>query len=279
MNRAVPTKTKFFHSHQAIISMSVVTIYWIYCFFWAPPILMNGILSLGWLGKIIFLILSCHFTMVVISIYLHRNQTHMAVEYNPALRYIFRSWLWLTTGIRRNEWVAIHRAHHQAPDGLTDPHSPLNLGLFNMFRAGAEIYNQAKDPKIITKYGHVDDNDFLEPLFQSKYGPFTFLLLNIILFGLWGVVMWCLQMSFQIITQTALINGVGHYWGYRNFKTKDNSHNLTRWGILIAGEELHNNHHQSPASARFSYKKNEFDIGWFYIKLLKKLKLARLRKE
>ncbi|WED43919.1 acyl-CoA desaturase [Legionella cardiaca] len=279
MNRFSFDKTKLLHSRQAIISLSVVSIYWIYCFFWAPPTLLTGISSFGWLGKIVFFLVSCHLTMIAISIYLHRSQTHRAVEFHPLLRHFFRFWLWLTTAIVRSEWVAIHRAHHQAPDQGADPHSPLNYGLPNMFLRGAEIYNRAKDPEIISKYGYINDNDFLETLFKTKIGPFCFLLLEITLFGLWGIVMWNLQMLFQIIAQTSLINGLGHYCGYRNFQTDDNSHNLIRWGILISGEELHNNHHHDPASAKFSYNRNELDIGWLYIKLLQKLKLAHLRKE
>ncbi|CEK11106.1 acyl-CoA desaturase [Legionella hackeliae] len=272
-------KTKL-HNQQALLTLSVVSIYWIYCIFWAPTIFIDGITPLSWAGMLLFFIVSCHITMIVISIYLHRSQTHRAVEFHPALRHFFRFWLFLTTGIVRSEWVAIHRAHHQNPDQNSDPHSPLNHGLLNMFLRGAEIYNQAKDPEIINKYGYVNDNDFLETyVYKSKMGPFYFLLIEIALFGLWGVVLWNLQMIFQIVAQTAFINGLGHHCGYRNFKTNDNSHNLTRWGILVAGEELHNNHHYDPAAVKFSYKKNEFDIGWFYINSLRKLKLAHLRKE
>ncbi|KTC84045.1 acyl-CoA desaturase [Legionella brunensis] len=271
---------KFLHSRQAILSLSLVTIYWIYCLFWAPLIFLEGISSFGWIGKIAFLLISCHLTMIAISIYLHRSQTHKAVEFHPILRHFFRFWLWLTSGIIRSEWVAIHRAHHQAPDRASDPHSPLNHGLSNMFLKGAEIYNQAKNSDVVSQYGYVNDNDFLEMyLYKTRIGPFCFLLLEIAFFGLWGVVLWNLQMIFQIVAQTALINGLGHYCGYRNFHTDDNSHNLIRWGILISGEELHNNHHHDPAAAKFSCHKNEFDIGWLYISLLRKLKLAQLRKD
>lgn len=167
-------KTKL-HSQQAMLILSVVTVYWIYCFFWAPTFFIEGLVPLGWIGKLVFFIISCHFTMIAISIYLHRSQTHRAVEFHPWIRHFFRFWLFLTTGIVRSEWVAIHRAHHQAPDQASDPHSPLNHGLINMFLKGAEIYNQAKIPETIEKYGYVNDNDLLETyLYKSRMGPFYF---------------------------------------------------------------------------------------------------------
>lgn len=237
-------------------------------------------MNLGWKGKVIFCLIIYHITIVVFSIYLHRSETHRSIELAPSIRYFSRFWLWFATGLSRAEWVAIHRLHHQNPDLPNDPHSPLYKGTLNLFVSGFEICAECNPSSLIEKYGSISDNDALEKLLFNKFkslGLVIFLSLYILLFGLWGMVMW----DINIIAITMVLFGafaaLTHVYGYRNFNTKDNSHNLMRIGILLNGEELHNNHHNNPTSAKLSLLDNEFDLGWFYIKMLMKLNLAKLR--
>ncbi|QBR85017.1 hypothetical protein E3983_12030 [Legionella israelensis] len=239
----------------------------------------KGFISMSMTGLILFYILSAHFSMVSTSLFLHRNQTHLAVNFNPVVSFLMRFHLWLTTGINTKEWVAIHRKHHRHTDRINDPHSPKYKGIGNMLRYGYDIYNEAKTPEVLDKYGVGTVDDWLERYFFSPYaklGPLIYLILLTFAFGLYGIIFWNLQMIYQIFFQASVINGLGHYIGYRNFNTNDNSRNILPIGILVGGEELHNNHHHNPGSAKFSFKLWEFDIGWLYIKCLILLRLAKL---
>ncbi|MCW8409569.1 fatty acid desaturase [Legionella sp. PATHC035] len=272
--------------NQRILSKDVLLvsffliIYLFSCLIFNNEILIYGIVNLGWKGKVIFCLIIYHITIVVFSIYLHRSETHRSIELAPSIRYFSRFWLWFATGLSRAEWVAIHRLHHQNPDLPNDPHSPLYKGTLNLFVSGFEICAECNPSSLIEKYGSISDNDALEKLLFNKFkslGLVIFLSLYILLFGLWGMVMW----DINIIAITMVLFGafaaLTHVYGYRNFNTKDNSHNLMRIGILLNGEELHNNHHNNPTSAKLSLLDNEFDLGWFYIKMLMKLNLAKLR--
>ncbi|KTC78504.1 acyl-CoA desaturase [Legionella cherrii] len=272
--------------NQRILSKDVLLvsffliIYLFSCLIFNNEILIYGLVNLGWKGKVIFCLIIYHITIVVFSIYLHRSETHRSIELAPSIRYFSRFWLWFATGLSRAEWVAIHRLHHQNPDSPNDPHSPLYKGTLNLFVSGFEICAECNPSSLIEKYGSISDNDALEKLLFSKFqslGLIIFLSLYILLFGLWGMVMW----DINIIAITMVLFGafaaLTHVYGYRNFNTKDNSHNLMRIGILLNGEELHNNHHNNPTSAKLSLLDNEFDLGWFYIKMLMKLNLAKLR--
>ncbi|MCW8397543.1 fatty acid desaturase [Legionella sp. PATHC038] len=272
--------------NQRILSKDVLVvsfflfIYLFSCLIFNNQILIHGLVNLGWKGKVIFCLIIYHITIVVFSIYLHRSETHRSIELAPSIRYFSRFWLWFATGLNRAEWVAIHRLHHQNPDSPNDPHSPLYKGTLNLFVGGFEICAQCNPSSLIEKYGSISDNDALEKLLFSKFqslGLVIFLSLYILLFGLWGMVMW----DINIIAITMVLFGafaaLTHVYGYRNFNTKDNSHNLMHIGILLNGEELHNNHHNNPTSAKLSLLDDEFDLGWFYIKMLMKLNLAKLR--
>ncbi len=268
----------FAHFKYSLLTVGMMIGFWCLALLYPPVI--QGLIGINLWWSILYLVLACHFTMIVISIYLHRSETHRAVKFHPAVRHVFRFWLWLVTGASRCEWVAVHRAHHQATDTENDPHSPIIHGLKTLFTSGFELYHKAKSDQVVEKYGIISDNDYLEKHWYSKYstmGPIILLVIEMILIGIWAIPLWTLQMILQIIFQASVINGLGHYLGYRNFNTKDNSHNVTSFGLFIAGEELHNNHHQYPASAKFSFYSNELDIGWVYILLLKKLGLARIK--
>ncbi|STX50188.1 putative sterol desaturase [Legionella busanensis] len=271
-------KTNFAHFKYSLLTITIMIGFWILALFY--PSVTQGMLGINVWWSLLYLVLACHFTMIVVSIYLHRSETHRAVRFHLIIRHIFRFWLWLATGTNRSEWVAVHRAHHQAPDTDKDPHSPAIYGLKTLFTSGFELYHKAKSEQVVEKYGIISDNDYLEKHWYSKYsiiGPIILLVIEILLVGIWAIPLWTLQMILQIMFQASIINGLGHYLGYRNFETKDKSHNITSFGLLIAGEELHNNHHQYPASAKFSFYSNEVDIGWIYILLLKKLGLARIK--
>ncbi|QRN03978.1 hypothetical protein GH742_08920 [Legionella sp. MW5194] len=257
-----------------------VFIYWLVCMVFPP--LSQGFIGINVWAFLIILFFTVHLSLLTISIYLHRSETHRALKFHPVITHLFRFWLWLATGTNRREWVAIHRLHHQDPDGKNDPHSPVNLGIKTLFLSGIEIYNSAKTEENVKQLGVIRNDDFLERHLYGKFsmaGPLVLMLIYIAFFGIWGVPLWFLQMILQIILQASVINGLGHYYGYRNFDTQDNSHNLTRFGLFIMGEELHNNHHGNPSSCKFSYQSNEWDLGWFYILILEYLGLATLKKQ
>ncbi|MGE5153486.1 MAG: fatty acid desaturase [Bdellovibrio bacteriovorus] len=241
-----------------------------------------GILDVTpWQAVLVTLALT-HVTIAAVTIYLHRSQAHRALDLHPAVAHFFRFWLWLTTGMVTREWVSVHRRHHAKCETREDPHSPQVLGLRKVLLEGAELYGRAaNDPGTLERYGHGTPDDWVE---RNLYGRFHWqgvglmLILDILLFGVYGIVMWAVQMLWIPVWAAGVVNGVGHYWGYRNYESPDAATNIAPWGILIGGEELHNNHHAFPSSAKLSSKPWELDIGWFYIRALESLGLARVKK-
>ncbi|MGB1111134.1 MAG: DesA family fatty acid desaturase [Gammaproteobacteria bacterium] len=242
----------------------------------------TGLLDLPVWALILTTLLFTHITIASVTIFLHRHQTHRALELHPVVSHFFRFWLWLTTGMVTREWVAIHRKHHANSDKPGDPHSPRVFGIRKVLWQGAELYrSSAADTALIEKYGQGTPNDALERALYSRYpilGIAIMLIVDVILFGALGLTVWAIQMIWIPFLAAGVINGLGHWWGYRNFECTDAATNLVPWGILIGGEELHNNHHAYPSSARLSNKRWEFDIGWFYIRSLAALKLAKVKK-
>ena len=242
----------------------------------------GGLFKFPWWGIVIAVIILTHITIVAVTIYLHRCQTHRAVEFHPWVSHFFRYWLWLTTGMKTKEWVAIHSKHHANVEELEDPHSPVQKGIWKVLFEGAELYRmEAKNEETLLRYGRGTPNDWIERNLYSHYcktGIGMLLLVDIILFGWIGITVWAVQMMWIPFFAAGIINGVGHYWGYRNFNTPDNSRNIFPWGILIGGEELHNNHHENGSSAKFSSRWWEFDIGWMYIKILEFFGLATVKR-
>ncbi|MGB5339723.1 MAG: fatty acid desaturase [Gammaproteobacteria bacterium] len=221
-------------------------------------------------------------TILGVTIYLHRHQAHRALELHPVVSHFFRGWLWLTTGMVTREWVAVHRKHHARCETPDDPHSPQVLGIGTVLWHGAELYKREADrAETLDDYGHCTPNDWLERTVYSRYpgaGIGLLMLVNLILFGAPGLVLWAVQMVWIPFWAAGVINGLGHWWGYRNYETQDASRNISPLGFFIGGEELHSNHHAFPASARFASKWWEFDIGWIWIRLLSLLGLARVKK-
>ncbi|WP_367608371.1 fatty acid desaturase [Legionella sp. W05-934-2] len=258
-----------------VIAIAMVLLTW-YISYLFPKINYGMIGNNPW----IILATTClafHISMVVISIYLHRSETHRGIRYAKPMRHFFRFWLWFISGIDRTHWVAVHRYHHQHTETEKDPHSPVAIGLNKQLTHGIEIYNEAFTLQAVKQLGVIRDNDWLEKkLYSHRFGILFSLLLFILLFGLWGIPCWTMLMVSQIFAQNFVINGLGHHTGYRNYNTDDNSRNISRFGVLISGEELHNNHHKNPRSPRFSRRRNEYDLGWFYIVLLYKLGLAKV---
>lgn len=232
--------------------------------------------------EILYTLIVTHITIMCVTLYLHRGVTHKAISIKPELAHFMRFWLWLTTGMVTKEWVAIHRKHHQSSDTPDDPHSPQIYGIWTVLFGGAFLYTKAsKDKDMINKLGVGCPDDWMENNFYSKfpnYGILLMMLIDILLFGGVGIVIWLVQMLWIPFWAAGVINGLAHYWGYRNYNTKDTARNLLPIGIWIGGEELHNNHHADGAGAKFSKKWYEFDIGWAYIKLFEKLKLVEVRK-
>ncbi len=244
--------------------------------------MLNGLITLPWWGYIVLTLILTHITIVSVTLYLHRCQAHCALDLHPLVSHFFRFWLWATTGMVTKEWVAIHRKHHAKTETVEDPHSPHTKGIGMVFWQGAELYREeAKNLQTLTKYGHGTPNDWIERNFYSRYGNFgvavTFIL-NFILFGGIGITIAAIQMIWIPLFAAGVVNGIGHYWGYRNFETDDGSTNIVNLGLIIGGEELHNNHHAYPSSAKFSSKWWEFDLGWSYIQMLSLLRLAKVRR-
>jgi len=242
----------------------------------------HGLMPLPWWGYIVFAVAVTHVTIACVTIFLHRSQAHRALDLHPAVSHFFRFWLWLTTGMVTKEWVAIHRKHHAKVETAEDPHSPQTRGIDTVFWQGTELYrDESKNQETLAKYGHGTPDDWVERQIYSRWlwqGVGLMMGINLILFGPIGLTIWAIQMIWMPITEAGIINGVGHYWGYRNFACDDASRNIVPWGILIGGEELHNNHHTYPTSAKLSVKPYEFDIGWAYIRGLETLGLAKVRK-
>jgi len=220
-------------------------------------------------------------TIACVTLYLHRGQAHRGVTFHPAIAHAMRFWLWLTTGMVTKQWVAIHRKHHRFDDADGDPHSPHVFGIRTVFFKGALLYNNAsKDKKMITQYGVGTPEDWIERNVytpHSRLGIIIMLMVDLALFGWWGFIVWGVQMIWVPLWAAGVVNGLGHWWGYRNTDTKDFSRNIVPWDFWVGGELLHNNHHADPASPKLSRKWYEFDIGWMYIQLFKSLGLAKLK--
>jgi len=229
--------------------------------------------------ELITTLVMTHITIVCVTLYLHRAQAHRALDFHPVLSHFMRFWLWLTTGMVTKQWVAVHRKHHRFSDRYEDPHSPHVDGIWQVLLGGARLYSKAaKDTKMVKFYGRGTPDDAIERLYTGR--PYTgiilMLVIDVALFGAWGFAMWAVQMIWIPFWAAGVVNGLGHYMGYRNGETKDHSCNLVPWGIIIGGEELHNNHHLNPASPKLSRKWWEFDIGWMYVKLFESLKLVTI---
>jgi len=244
--------------------------------------LANGYLDLAWWQIIVVTLVLTHITIASVTIFLHRCQAHRALDLHPIPSHFFRFWLWLTTGMVTKEWAAIHRKHHAKCETADDPHSPQVLGIQTVLSRGAELYRaEAKNRETIEKYGHGTPDDWVERNVYSKYqwqGVGLMLIIDLFLFGAIGATVWAVQMLWIPITAAGIINGIGHYWGYRNYECEDASTNIFPRGILIGGEELHNNHHTYATSAKLSNKWYEFDIGWGYIRALEMMGLAKVKK-
>jgi stearoyl-CoA desaturase (delta-9 desaturase) len=244
--------------------------------------LANGFWDLSWWQIVLYTLVTTHITIASVTIFLHRAQAHRAMDLHPIPSHFFRFWLWLGTGMVTKEWVAIHRKHHAKCETEDDPHSPQTRGIDTVFWQGAELYRaEAKNRETITKFGHGVPDDWIERNLYTRYswqGVALMLILNLALFGALGLTVWAVQMLWIPVSAAGVINGIGHYWGYRNFEAPDASTNISPWGIIIGGEELHNNHHTYPTSAKFSVKPYEFDIGWVYISLMQKIGWATVKK-
>jgi stearoyl-CoA desaturase (delta-9 desaturase) len=244
--------------------------------------LANGLITTTWWEVLLFALVVTHITIASVTIFLHRAQAHRALDLHAIPSHFFRLWLWLTTGMVTREWVAIHRKHHAKCETEEDPHSPQTRGIKAVLLTGSEMYRaEAKNMETIAKYAHGVPDDWLERNLYERYswqGVGVMLVIDLMLFGAIGAAVWALQMAWIPMTAAGIINGIGHWWGYRNFEALDASTNVSPWGILIGGEELHNNHHTYPTSAKLSVKSYEFDIGWMYIRALEIVGLAKVRK-
>ena len=244
--------------------------------------LAHGLVDAAWWEILLVTLVLTHVTIASVTIFLHRAQAHRALDLHAIPSHFFRFWLWLTTGMVTREWVAIHRKHHAKCETEDDPHSPQTRGIRTVLLQGSELYRgEAKVKATLDTYGRGTPDDWLERNLYERYswqGVGLMLILDLFLFGAIGATVWAVQMAWIPVTAAGIINGLGHWWGYRNFEAPDASTNLSPWGIVIGGEELHNNHHTYPTSAKLSVKPHEFDIGWAYIRGLEVLGLARVRK-
>nr|WP_297357700.1 fatty acid desaturase [uncultured Caldimonas sp.] len=258
--------------------MSEIMVVWESLIDW----LANGALDAAWWQIVIFALVTTHITIASVTIFLHRAQAHRALDLHAIPSHFFRFWLWVGTGMVTKEFVAVHRKHHAKCETEEDPHSPQTRGLKALLLTGVELYRaEAANPETVAKYGLGTPNDWIERNLYSRFtwqGVGLMLILDLLLFGGIGLTVWAVQMLWIPVMATGVINGIGHFWGYRNFEAPDASTNVVPWGVLIGGEELHNNHHTYPTSAKFSVKKYEFDIGWVYIRGLEMLGLAKVRK-
>jgi len=246
--------------------------------------MFNGLLNLPWWGDLVAVLILVQITIAAVTIYLHRCQAHRALDLHPAVSHFFRAWLWMTTGMITKEWAAIHRKHHAKCETEEDPHSPRIHGINKILFTGVVLYvKESYKTDVMNKYGHSTPTDWLErnvytPL--NKWGIVVTLMLDVLLFGaIPGFLIWGVQMLWIPFWAAGVINGIGHYFGYRNFQTDDDSTNIVPWAAWIGGEELHNNHHAYPTSAKFSIRWYEFDLGWMYVKILEALGLATIRKQ
>ncbi len=242
----------------------------------------TGLVGLSAWEAVVYTLVVTHITIAAVTIYLHRHQAHRALELHAIPSHFFRFWLWLTTGQVTKEWAAIHRKHHAKCDTEEDPHSPQTRGIKKVLLEGAELYRaESKNKETLEKYGHGTPDDWIERHVYTPYsaaGVSALLVINFVLFGVIGVSIWAVQMMWIPITAAGIINGLGHWWGYRNYDCNDAATNIFPWGILIGGEELHNNHHTYATSAKLSSKWYEIDLGWAYIRALEMLGLAKVKK-
>jgi stearoyl-CoA desaturase (delta-9 desaturase) len=243
---------------------------------------LYGLLNLDFWGYVLASFLLVQITMMAVTLYLHRDQAHRSINLHPVLRHFFRFWIWCTSGMLTREWVAVHRKHHAFCETVDDPHSPQVFGLRKVLLEGAELYRTEKNnPETIEKYGRGAPDDWLERKIYLRFpyaGIILTLLANLLFFGIPGIIIFAIQMASMPLFAAGVINGVGHHSGYRNFECDDAARNIVPWAFLIGGEELHNNHHAFPTSAKFSVRPWEFDIGWMYITLMRYLRLARVNK-
>jgi stearoyl-CoA desaturase (Delta-9 desaturase) len=241
-----------------------------------------GLIDLSWWGSVLVILGLTHVTIAAVTIFLHRQQAHRALDLHPVVSHFFRGWLWLTTGMITREWVAVHRKHHAKCETPEDPHSPQIYGINKVLFEGVELYGrETKNTATLERYGRGTPDDWLERHLYAKHnllGVSLMLVIDLLLFGPIGLTIWAVQMLWIPFFAAGVINGIGHYWGYRNFAPNDTSKNIVPWGILIGGEELHNNHHAYATSAKLSNQWWEFDLGWLYIRLLETLGLARVRR-
>ena len=241
-----------------------------------------GLFDMPWWGYVLTTLALTHITIASVTIFLHRHQAHRALDLHPIPSHFFRFWLWLTTGQVTKEWASIHRKHHAKCETVDDPHSPQILGIRKVLLEGYELYKkESRNQETLTRYGHGTPDDWLERNVYTKrstWGVALLLLIDLSLFGAIGLTIWAVQMLWIPVTAAGIINGAGHFWGYRNYQCADASTNLIPWGIVIGGEELHNNHHAYATSAKLSTKPYEFDIGWMYIRTLQACGLAQAKK-
>lgn len=241
---------------------------------------LYGLLNLSFWGYVLATFVSIQITFMGVTLFLHRDATHRSLDLHPALRHFFRFWLWMTSGIVTKEWVAVHRKHHARCETAEDPHSPVIFGLKKVLLEGAELYQvAARDPEVREKFGRGTPDDWMERNVYLKHrnlGIVLLVVVDLLLFGVPGIIIIAAQMLANPLLAAGVVNGVGHYYGYRNFECADAARNVMPWGVLLAGEELHNNHHAFPSSAKFSVRRWEFDIGWLYICVFKTLRLARV---
>jgi stearoyl-CoA desaturase (Delta-9 desaturase) len=243
---------------------------------------LTGLIDLPWWGYVLVALALTHVTIAAVTIFLHRHQAHRALDLHPVVSHFFRFWLWLTTGMVTKEWAAIHRKHHAKVETPDDPHSPQQWGIKKVLWDGTALYKaEARNLETVSKYGHGTPNDWLERHVYTPHngwGIALMFVIDLVLFGPIGITIWAVQMAWIPFFAAGVINGIGHYWGYRNYEVQDASTNIVPWGIIIGGEELHNNHHTFPSSAKLSSKPWEFDIGWLYIRTLAALGVARVKK-
>jgi stearoyl-CoA desaturase (delta-9 desaturase) len=244
--------------------------------------LTHGLWNPAWWQVVLFTLVTTHITIASVTIFLHRHQAHRALDLHPVASHFFRFWLWLTTGTVTKEWTSVHRKHHAKCEQPGDPHSPVVFGIRKVFWQGYELYRaECRNEQTLQRFGHNTPDDWLERNLYARMtwlGVAILLVIDVALVGPVGLTVWAVQMLWIPITAAGVINGIGHWWGYRNFESSDASTNVSPWGLLIGGEELHNNHHTYPTSAKLSVKPYEIDIGWLYIRLLATLGLACVKK-
>lgn len=244
--------------------------------------MFEGLIHMPWWGYVLVTLVLTHITIVAVTVYLHRNQTHRALDLHPVVSHFFRFWLWMTTGMLTKEWVAIHRKHHARCETIEDPHSPQILGLRKVLWQGAELYRaECRNTETMAQFGHNTPDDWIERHLYTPHsisGVVLMLMIDVACFGVLGVSIWAVQMVWIPFFAAGVVNGLGHFAGYRNYECPDWSTNIVPFGILIGGEELHNNHHAYASSAKFSSKWWEFDAGWAYIRILETFGLAKVRK-